>query len=123
MSPVLGICLKILKKTPELLQGVMLPLISTELCTIIDDRDRDRNMGVEKGELPENMICAGYEEGDKDSCKGDSGGPMTQFDKNDQATVIGVVSWGLGCASEGKPGVYTKVAFFADWIEEAMKTL
>ena len=61
-------------------------------------------------EITKTMICAG-EEG-KDSCQGDSGGPMTcKGEKH-----CGIVSWGIGCAAAGYPGVYAKTAVFVDWI-------
>ena len=53
------------------------------------------------------MICAG--ETGKDSCQGDSGGPVVAG-SGDNARQVGIVSWGLGCAQEGYPGVYTNVA-------------
>ena len=61
-------------------------------------------------EIYESMICAGS--AGKDSCQGDSGGPLTQA-----GLLVGVVSWGEGCADEGYPGVYTEVSYFLDWIE------
>jgi secreted trypsin-like serine protease len=69
-------------------------------------------------------ICAGSEL--YDSCQGDSGGPLwgrTEQGANDSSssmTIYGVVSYGLGCASYGSPGVYTRVSGYADWIERAI---
>lgn len=52
------------------------------------------------------MICAGYAKGGKDSCQGDSGGPLVNSDD----VLIGIVSWGIGCAKQNYPGIYTNVA-------------
>jgi len=68
--------------------------------------------------ITDGMICAG--ETGKDSCQGDSGGPMISFDSNGEPSLVGVVSWGIGCGNWLKPGVYAKVAQYADWIEETM---
>lgn len=52
-----------------------------------------------------------------DSCTGDSGGPLQIFPPDSKvATVVGVVSFGIGCGSQ-LPGVYTKVAYYIKWIE------
>lgn len=66
-------------------------------------------------------ICAGYFTGSKDSCSGDSGGPL-MITKKHQVTQIGIVSYGPEhCASERQPGVYVKVNKFIPWIKKLMK--
>jgi secreted trypsin-like serine protease len=55
--------------------------------------------------FPELMVAAG--ETGKDSCQGDSGGPL--FKPGTTNTQVGIVSYGLGCAKAGFPGVYTEV--------------
>ena len=52
--------------------------------------------------------------GGVDACQGDSGGPL--FTQN-PSTLIGIVSWGYGCAAAGYPGVYTQVSYFIDFIK------
>jgi len=73
---------------------------------------------------PEIQLCAGGEAG-KDSCNGDSGGPLMVF-KNDGgihgvAFQIGLVSFGTKTCAVGIPGVYTKVTKFLPWISKNLK--
>ncbi|XP_059611636.1 trypsin-1-like [Phlebotomus argentipes] len=65
------------------------------------------------GGITARMICAGFEEGGKDACQGDSGGPLVE-----DGTLVGVVSWGYGCAERGYPGVYSRVASVRDWLKQ-----
>jgi len=68
------------------------------------------------------MICAGVMRGGKDSCQGDSGGPLFSGVNGAEDVVVGVVSWGHGCAQKGKPGVYARVGNYVSWIEKTIKS-
>lgn len=69
-------------------------------------------------------LCAGTLAADgsielgKDSCQGDSGGPLTREEDGGRRSLVGVVSGGKGCGA-GKPAVYTRVSYYADWIVAA----
>ena len=59
------------------------------------------------------MVCAGVAAGGKDSCQGDSGGPLIN---SSTRQLVGIVSWGDGCAQAGKPGVYSRVGTLLSFI-------
>ncbi|GAX16824.1 plasma kallikrein [Fistulifera solaris] len=63
----------------------------------------------------ESHICAGVPEGGRDSCDGDSGGPLLPAGSYD--TVYGITSFGAGCARPNTPAAYTRVSYYKDWIE------
>nr|QGW08835.1 trypsine [Sitobion avenae] len=72
----------------------------------------------QKAVIDDRVLCAGYPEGGKDSCRGDSGGPL-MMPKGKQYFLMGIVSYGLTiCGQPGYPGVYTRVPSFIDWIVE-----
>jgi secreted trypsin-like serine protease len=94
---------------PVQLQEVDVPLVTNTVCQ--DALEEDGML------ITENMICAGFWEGGKDSCQGDSGGPL-MIEQNGQMSLLGVVSFGEGCALPKKPGVYARVPRFVEWITD-----
>ncbi|MCA9867615.1 MAG: trypsin-like serine protease [Anaerolineae bacterium] len=88
---------------PARLHEVVVPIISNVDC---------HNA---YGNLTDNMLCAGLAQGGKDSCQGDSGGPLVVADGPNWQQA-GIVSFGIGCALPGYPGVYTRVSRYLDWI-------
>ncbi|XP_066127526.1 kallikrein-6-like isoform X1 [Saccopteryx bilineata] len=70
-------------------------------------------------QITQNMVCAGDEKYGKDSCQGDSGGPLVCGDR-----LRGLVSWGnVPCGSKEKPGVYTNVCRYSQWIEKTIQAI
>ncbi|XP_017139637.1 trypsin alpha-3 [Drosophila miranda] len=69
--------------------------------------------------VTERMICAGYiSNGGVDACQMDSGGPLVVREE-----LIGIVSWGIGCALKNKPGVYARIETLSIWLNNLMKKL
>ncbi len=66
---------------------------------------------------PASMVCAGLAEGGKDSCQGDSGGPLVGAAADGTRKLIGIVSWGQGCAEPDFYGVYGRVSAFHDVLQ------
>ncbi|KAM5227019.1 transmembrane protease serine 5 isoform 2-T2 [Hipposideros larvatus] len=92
----------------DTLQDTVVPLLSTRLCN---------SSCIYSGALTPRMLCAGYLDGRADACQGDSGGPLVCPDGGTWR-LVGVVSWGRGCAEPNHPGVFAKVAEFLDWIHD-----
>ncbi|XP_071954226.1 serine protease 27-like [Antedon mediterranea] len=90
---------------PSILQYTNVPLVDIEECR--------RNLSGST--VTDNMICAGHPEGGKDSCQGDSGGPLMCVNGSTWH-LVGITSWGYGCAEPNFPGVYTRVSQFVDFI-------
>lgn len=80
---------------------------------VVDNQKCRELYAVDGYVITDNMLCAGLYEGGKDSCQGDSGGPIIQ-----NGQLIGVVSWGKGCALRGFPGVYARTNYVRDWVKQ-----
>uniref|UniRef100_UPI0037E9951C transmembrane protease serine 4a n=1 Tax=Semicossyphus pulcher TaxID=241346 RepID=UPI0037E9951C len=93
------------------LQKAAIPLI---------DRAKCASPPVYGGMITQRMICAGFLEGKIDACQGDSGGPLVYF-TSAQWHLVGVVSWGYGCARERRPGVYSSVDEMLNWIHTVIE--
>ncbi|NWI44895.1 PRS56 protease, partial [Picathartes gymnocephalus] len=90
------------------------PLLSQETC----------RGALGKDLLTSAMFCAGYLSGGIDSCQGDSGIPLACQDPTSHHFVLyGITSWGDGCVERGKPGVYTRVTAFTDWLSLQMDSV
>lgn len=66
---------------------------------------------------PKLLTCAGFDSGGVDTCQGDSGGPLVAGGK-----LIGITSFGDGCARAGKPGYYTRVGANSELIEKQIRS-
>jgi len=88
------------------LKHVKVPYVTNAVCK--------KKYGSDK--ITSKMMCAGdVKNGGIDSCQGDSGGPL--FDRQAN-TLVGVVSWGYGCALADYPGVYSRISDQWDsWIK------
>ncbi|ABY23636.1 serine protease, trypsin family [Renibacterium salmoninarum ATCC 33209] len=86
---------------PEQLRKVTVPLVSDSACS--GSYGSDYKKGT--------MVCAGFEDGAKDSCDCDSGSPLVK-----NGRLVGVISWGHGCAKPKEYGIYARVTSFIDQI-------
>ncbi|KAJ6654375.1 hypothetical protein lerEdw1_006968 [Lerista edwardsae] len=111
------------------LREVEVPILANDVCDRMLHMFNITQFGlpIQKVLIPmdfkliyEDMVCAGYQEGRKDVCKGDSGGPLA-CKKNDAWYLAGVVSFGFECATPLRPGVYTRVTSFVPWMQRTME--
>lgn len=92
---------------------VELDILGNYVCNEAYDDDPESR-------LTDKMMCAGKLSGGKDTCNGDSGGPIQITTNNNMCLyyIIGITSFGSSfCAQKYSPGVYTRVSSYVDWIE------
>lgn len=105
-------------KSSNILQELQIPVLSNSVC---QDRYQKQGKLISDKQFNNAVLCAGVLEGGKDSCQGDSGGPLMGtkvLPDGARFFQAGIVSYGIGCAREDVPGVYTRVQTFMDWIQE-----
>lgn len=96
--------------TTSILQEVTLPIVNNQKCAELYGGTKFNK---------DKMLCAGVDNGGKDACQGDSGGPLIiNWNDKDPTTqyLVGVTSWGIGCARAGKLGVWINIASVLPWI-------
>ncbi|XP_012661149.1 serine protease 41 [Otolemur garnettii] len=96
---------------PYNLQEVKVTILNNTRCNYLFKQPSDRSV------IQDSMICAGAEDGSVDTCKGDSGGPLV-CDKDGLWYQVGIVSWGMGCGRPNRPGIYTNISVYFDWIQK-----
>nr|BDQ68758.1 clotting factor G beta subunit i2 [Limulus polyphemus] len=100
----------------NVLRELELPVVTNELCN--KSYQTISFSGLNRG-ITDDMICAGYQEGGRDSCEGDSGGPLMYHDPTTgRVELVGVVSFGFGCARPNFPGVYTRLSSYGNWFQK-----
>ncbi|KAI1290130.1 Serine proteinase stubble [Halotydeus destructor] len=99
---------------PSILQVVRLPILMNNQC-----QQMFLNAGHVKS-IRDTFVCAGYTDGGKDSCEGDSGGPLMVL-KDGRWQLVGTVSHGIKCAEPNLPGVYMRTSAYKPWIESIIE--
>ncbi|XP_031623295.1 ankyrin-1-like isoform X2 [Contarinia nasturtii] len=78
--------------------------------------NEEPNQAAFRDGISHGQYCASDPQGRNDSCRGDSGGPLQYISETFGATVVGIVSSSVGCGTI-LPGIYTRIAYYLDWIE------
>ena len=95
----------------QVLQVAKLPVIGNRQCQEMYQASGHSKL------ISDSFLCAGLERGGRDSCEGDSGGPLQVQRASDQRWVLaGTVSHGIKCAEPNLPGIYIRTAAYLPWI-------
>jgi trypsin len=93
---------------PDQMQFAQVPVTTDEYCA--QAYPGGLSEATDDGSFdPKTMVCAGYPQGGTDSCEGDSGGPLLAS-VGRGLRLAAATSFGSGCAEQGKPGVYARLA-------------
>lgn len=105
---------------PSELHQVDIPSIPNWDCNRMMAFPRTRRLKY--GVLP-SQLCAGELTGGKDTCEGDSGGPLHVASEDPKCSfdVVGITSIGGICGTARKPGLYTRVSYYREWIESVIQ--
>ncbi|XP_059475164.1 serine protease filzig-like isoform X2 [Neocloeon triangulifer] len=95
---------------PSVLQEVQVPIMENNVC-----QDMFHASGHTKT-IISSFLCAGYANGQKDSCEGDSGGPL-MVERDGRWILAGTVSHGIKCAAPFLPGVYMRTTYYKPWLK------
>ncbi|XP_018900398.2 LOW QUALITY PROTEIN: uncharacterized protein [Bemisia tabaci] len=96
---------------PSVLQEVQVPVIENNVC-----QEMFHTAGHAKTILS-SFLCAGYANGQRDSCEGDSGGPLMIEREDGHWVLAGTVSHGIKCAAPYLPGVYMRTTYYKPWLQ------
>jgi len=97
------------------LREVKVPILSNKQCEKLF-----RKSGHPQT-IPYIFLCAGFNKGGKDTCEGDSGGPLSVKGPDGSWQLAGITSWGIGCGDGYSPGVYTRISEFRFWIRNVIE--
>jgi secreted trypsin-like serine protease len=98
---------------PEELQNVKVKILPNEYCS---------RVAKDTPKFWHSQLCSGNYSGGQDACQGDSGGGLyTRLAS--RYILSGIVSYGDGCARPKLPGIYTRLSYYLDWIEDEMNKL
>ncbi|KAM4723147.1 ovochymase-2 [Rhinophrynus dorsalis] len=102
------------KEKSTKLQQLEVPVLLTDAC-----KDHYEN---HSGGITDRMFCAGFPTGQaNDSCSAQAGGPLVCIaDGTGIYSIYGIASWGVNCRGNSKPGVYTRVPMFINWISQTL---
>ncbi|KAM9095157.1 polyserase-2-like [Sarcophilus harrisii] len=100
-----------------ILQQLEMKIIGPKECQCLFNYKGPLNVTVK---LLPTMLCAGYKEGKRGPCQGDTGGPLV-CEEQGQWFLAGVASFGQGCARRNRPEVFANVVTFENWIRERVE--